>query len=261
APGPARALPAHEAPPASERVVDRARVHALRGDVDAILAKALQREPEARYATVDAMADDVRRHLEGEPVSARTATASYRLRKFVGGHTTAVAAGATMALAAIVATIVIVVQTERATTEAEEAELVKQFAIEAFRASVQDEEGDDPSGPSSFERLLERNAQLIERAGAPRLQAQLYGIVADILLDATRLDPAAKNARRQIALLEQLDAPPAERVAPTLLLSRALLGGNAVQDAELEARHALAGAQAAADRILEVRARLQLSEA
>ena len=75
-----------EAPPASGRVSDKARARALRGDVDAILAKALRRESARRYATIDAMADDIKRHLDGERVLAQPDTATYRLRKFAGRH-------------------------------------------------------------------------------------------------------------------------------------------------------------------------------
>jgi hypothetical protein len=246
-----------EPPAASRRVHERARANALRGDVDAILAKALRREPQRRYATVDAMADDVKRHLEGQPVSARPATAWYRLRKLMIRHTMGFRSAATVAAAVVVAALVILVQTQRAAAQAEQAEQVKQFVIDAFRASAQDDEADDRGRPSSFERLLERNAQLIERASSPRLQAELYGIVAGILFDAKSFEPAARNARRQIATLEHLGATPSERTLPTLLLSKALLGNDQLRESESEARGALA--LAAADRPLATRARLQLA--
>jgi len=58
----------------------------LRGDLDNIVMKALRKEPDRRYASVEAMADDIRWHLADEPVSARPATAGYRLRKFATRH-------------------------------------------------------------------------------------------------------------------------------------------------------------------------------
>ena len=70
-----------DAPPASSRVKDKARARALRGEVDAILGKAMQREPARRYATADAMAQDIERHLNGETVMARPDSVVYRLRK------------------------------------------------------------------------------------------------------------------------------------------------------------------------------------
>ena len=61
---------------------------AFRGDVDAILVKALSKRPEDRYATAGALAADVRRHLTGYPVLARRPTLSYRARRFVARHRT-----------------------------------------------------------------------------------------------------------------------------------------------------------------------------
>jgi serine/threonine protein kinase len=59
---------------------DRARLRrALRGDLDAILLKALRKEPAARYATVADLANDLRRHLEGIPVLARRGSLLYRM--------------------------------------------------------------------------------------------------------------------------------------------------------------------------------------
>jgi serine/threonine protein kinase len=56
---------------------------ALRGDLDTIALTALRREPARRYASVDRLGDDVRRHLEQRPVLARADTGMYRTRKFL----------------------------------------------------------------------------------------------------------------------------------------------------------------------------------
>ena len=63
----------------------------LRGDLDAILLKALRKEPEQRYATAGELADDIRRYLEGRPILARRGTGMYRARKFVTRHRVGVA--------------------------------------------------------------------------------------------------------------------------------------------------------------------------
>ena len=66
----------------------------LPGDVDAILRKALRREPEERYVSVDALTDDIRAFLELRPVQARSGDAWYRARKFMRRHWLPVAAAA-----------------------------------------------------------------------------------------------------------------------------------------------------------------------
>src|SRR5690606_5504687 len=70
----------------------------LKSDLDRVLLKALAEEPEQRYATADALADDLRRWLDGRPVLAQTPGLGYRLRKFVSRNKAAVAAGMLLAL-------------------------------------------------------------------------------------------------------------------------------------------------------------------
>jgi hypothetical protein len=74
----------------------------LEGDLDNILLKALEKEPERRYASVDALASDVRAFIDGRPVSARPASAGYVAAKFVRRHRlpAALAAAAVLALVA-----------------------------------------------------------------------------------------------------------------------------------------------------------------
>lgn len=62
----------------------------LRGDLDAILAKALRRDPRERYATAEALREDLTRYLDGEPVNARRGAQMYLMRKFVERHRYAV---------------------------------------------------------------------------------------------------------------------------------------------------------------------------
>ncbi len=54
----------------------------LRGDVDTIVAKALEKDPSRRYASAAELASDIRRHLADQPITARPASAAYQLRKF-----------------------------------------------------------------------------------------------------------------------------------------------------------------------------------
>jgi hypothetical protein len=65
----------------------------LEGDLDHIVLMALEKSPERRYASVDALAADVRAHLDGYPVAARPAGATYRVGKFIARHRWAVLAG------------------------------------------------------------------------------------------------------------------------------------------------------------------------
>jgi serine/threonine protein kinase len=83
---------------AGEKDIDRSRIsdrrglsperlHArLAGDLDAIIAKAMRKEPDRRYATVDALTEDLNRHLLGQPVLARQGDWRYNTAKFLRRH-------------------------------------------------------------------------------------------------------------------------------------------------------------------------------
>jgi serine/threonine protein kinase len=84
--------------------VPEPRVRQLRGDLDAIVLKALAKDPAQRYPSAASMADDLQRHLAGKPVQAQPARVSYRLHKFVLRNKTMVGVSAT-AVAAILAMV------------------------------------------------------------------------------------------------------------------------------------------------------------
>jgi eukaryotic-like serine/threonine-protein kinase len=121
----------------------------LRGDLDNILMLALRKEPQRRYASVEAFSDDIRRFLEGLPVAARKPTVRYRASKFVRRHVTGVAAaialvvllaGFAVAMAAQSARVARerdMAEKERATAqrERETAQRVSTFLVDLFKVS------------------------------------------------------------------------------------------------------------------------------
>ncbi len=101
---------AHRAPRAARR---------LRGDLDNIVLKALRKEPERRYASVEQLAADVRRHLDQLPVAARGDSVVYRATRFVRRHRVQVTAGALVLLSLIAGLVAALSQARRARLEAE----------------------------------------------------------------------------------------------------------------------------------------------
>ena len=79
----------------------------LAGDLDAIVMKALAKEPEGRYTSVERFADDVRRYLESRPISARRATLAHRAWKFMGRNRSRSLAATSVLVAIVVLTIVV----------------------------------------------------------------------------------------------------------------------------------------------------------
>jgi tetratricopeptide (TPR) repeat protein/tRNA A-37 threonylcarbamoyl transferase component Bud32 len=99
----------------SAAAADKARVRALRGDLDAIVLTALKREPGARYQSATALADDLDNYLAGQPVKARPDSRTYRLRKFLARNRLPVAAGTVVVIALALGLGVALWQAERAT--------------------------------------------------------------------------------------------------------------------------------------------------
>jgi serine/threonine protein kinase len=127
-----------EAPRAS-KVATLAEIDAgaLAGDLDNILNKAMKRAPSERYASAAAFADDLRRFLANEPVSARPDTVGYRASKFVMRHRlgTALASIAIVALATSV--VISAIQTRRASNAATNAVAERVRADDAARHAQQ----------------------------------------------------------------------------------------------------------------------------
>jgi len=113
-------------PPLLSQVAAPGRERLLRGDLDNIVRKALKGNPKERYSTVEAFADDLRRHLSNEPVSARPDSLGYRAGKFVQRHRGGVLSGAITTLALIAVTAFAVSQMLEAERQRDEAEAQRQ---------------------------------------------------------------------------------------------------------------------------------------
>jgi len=85
-------------PAAPSTVAAQERRHVLTGDLDNIILKALEKDPQTRYSSAEQFSQDIENYLEGRPVLARPHTWTYRASKFVKRNKFAVAAGAVVAL-------------------------------------------------------------------------------------------------------------------------------------------------------------------
>ncbi len=94
----------------------------LKGDLDNIILKALRKEPERRYQSVQEFSEDIRRHLIGLPVTATADTSFYRFNKFVKRHRTGVLAGGLIVLTLLIAMAVTAWQSVVARREQAKAE-------------------------------------------------------------------------------------------------------------------------------------------
>jgi eukaryotic-like serine/threonine-protein kinase len=111
----------------------------VRGDLDAVVMKALQKDPGRRYPSVERLASDLQNHLEGMPVEARPDGLLYRGRKFAARNPWPVALGAMLVLAAVVSTaalglhsVRLEAERDRAQIEAHRAEAATGFLLDLF---------------------------------------------------------------------------------------------------------------------------------
>lgn len=109
----------------------------LRGDLDNILQKALAHEPDRRYGNAGALADDIERHLHGQPVSAHPPSRWYRTRKFVERHRLSTAAVALLSVALVASSIYAMFQARAALQSAASAQAaLAQSDRQLVRANV-----------------------------------------------------------------------------------------------------------------------------
>lgn len=186
-------------PRASDVATDPALRRQLRGDLDAILAKALKPLASERYATAEALAADLQRFLDGQPVSAQADTRSYRAFKFVRRYRVAIAATCCVALALVCATIVSVRQARIAASERNRAVelLARNEAVAGFAEQILTEVA-SPDRPITIDALLERAEQLVFAGTARNTDHQ-----AAILLALGRYYAAFDNRDKATALLSQ----------------------------------------------------------
>ncbi len=166
----------------SELVSDPRVRRALRGDLDAVVLKALAMQPEDRYDTVNALADDIDRCLHNHPISARPDSEWYRFSKFVTRNTIVVAAVAAVLIAVLTGTGLAAWQAHLALTEKARALEVKDFLISLFEDASPYNSG--ARAPSAVDWLKQAKARVDRRLGdRPALRVELLNIVGASLLN------------------------------------------------------------------------------
>ncbi len=158
----------------------------LRGDLDWVVMKCLEKDRTRRYATANALALEVGRYLHRDPVLAGPPSKTYRLGKFLRKHRGPVAAVVTiwvLLVAGFLASTSLYVRSERqrqrADTEARTAARVKDFLVELFRLSDPNEaQGSKITVREALDRGAARVAD--ELADQPRVQAALMQTIGNV---------------------------------------------------------------------------------
>jgi serine/threonine-protein kinase len=171
----------------------------LAGDLDNIVLRALREEPERRYASVEQLAEDVRRHLAGLPVIARPETLGYVTAKFVLRHRAGVAAAATVLILLAAFAVGMALQGRRVARERDRAQHVSDLLLDLFTsANPEVTRGDTVTVLQVLDRGVERVRTSLR--GQPDLQGTMLATAADVYHALGRHAEAAVLAREALPL-------------------------------------------------------------
>ncbi|WP_428312771.1 protein kinase domain-containing protein [Hydrocarboniphaga sp.] len=192
---------------------------ALRGDLDAILAQAMEPNPRARYRSAESFAEDLARHRRSEPIRARHITVFERARKFGRRHRLLLAVGALFLIVVAGGVGASQIEARRAEREAQRANASRDFLLDILSASdrlsaVQHE----PGSVTARELLDNIVAKLDSRlADQPETRLELLKKAAWIYRAWFQRDETERLQRRYRQLVQQLSGPGDPRLIQSLL--------------------------------------------
>lgn len=201
----------------------RRRIHPrhLRGDLDWIVLRCLEKDRARRYDSVAVLAQDIERHLQGQTVLAGPPDLSYRLRKFVRRHAAALSVAAAIVLLLAGATVVSTRQARRARTELARYQQVAVFLEHALLSlDPQVAQGKDPAllleVLERFHGRLRDDPDLL-----PEVEATLRRVLGGAYMKLARYDEAEPQLAAALELRRRARGP----LHPETLQSEMELGG------------------------------------
>jgi predicted Ser/Thr protein kinase len=192
-----------ELPSRAAAEMDPAKAHRLRGDLDAILLKALARKPAQRYATAQDLRADLYRYLDGVPVSARRQTAGYRAARFVRRNVLRLSVAAALLLAVSAGAAIYVLQA-RSVAQARDMAARRDDFLENLLKSA------DPRGgrrDTSVAQLLDSAALELDRkmSGEPLVEASMLSLIAQTNIGLGRYQEGLTANARELKILREHD--------------------------------------------------------
>jgi len=218
----------------------------LRGDLDWVVMKALEKDRDRRYDSASSLADDVKRFLSDEPVVARPPSASYRLRKFARKNRVIVTSGIVMVLLLIAGISGTSWQAYRAGIAEQDATTQKEFAVaKATEADQQRQKADILRKQEALARMDAEESR-DEAIEANERSANVLSVVVGSFDSANPMSGAKKDMLAREVLVHarkqtkrRLKEDPLGRATLYNALSRSFAGLGEYEDAISCARDAL----------------------
>ena len=178
----------------------------LRGDLDWITLKALEKDRARRYGTPSELGADVGRYLRNEPVVARPASTAYRTKKYIQRHKFGVAATTATALLLIAFAVMQTIQLRRITRERDRADRVTAYMKGMFKVSNPSEaRGNDIRA----REILDQSAKDIDTglANEPELQAEMMNVMGTVYQSLGLTSMAEPLLRRAWEIRQRILGP------------------------------------------------------
>jgi serine/threonine protein kinase/tetratricopeptide (TPR) repeat protein len=215
---------------AEHRRTDPASLHRqLKGDLDCILMRAMEKDRTRRYETATGLAMDINRHLHNEPISARPPSTTYRLAKFARRHKVGLAAGVAVFLALVAGLVLATTglirakraeavaagERDRANQETKTTRRVSDFLVSIFQVS-------DPrqalGNTITAREILDKGAARVEEElkGEPLVKARLMDTMGTVYMNLGLFPQAAPLAERALEVRRQELAPDDPLIAESM---------------------------------------------
>jgi eukaryotic-like serine/threonine-protein kinase len=178
----------------------------LRGDLDWITLKALEKDRARRYGSPSELGADVGRYLRNEPVMARPASTAYRTKKYIQRHKVGVAAATAMALMLLAFAVLQTIQLRRTTRALDRADRVTAFMTDMFKVSNPSEaRGNDIRA----REILDKSAKDIDTglANDPELQAHMMNVMGTVYQSLGLSTKAEPLLRRALEIRQRILGP------------------------------------------------------
>ena len=186
----------------------------LRGDLDAILGKALAKEPTERYASVEQLGLDLRRHLDDLPVLAHGDRLTVHILKFVRRNRWALAVATLVLGLSLGFTIALSNQLDHTERQRQRSVMLSDFLVNLFRAAEPDRAGQQPSVRELVDIGRERLESALE--DEPEARAQLLGTLGEVYYRLGFFEQSDETQRKALDILRRAESGDHPEIAKML---------------------------------------------
>jgi len=213
----------------------------LRGDVAAVVAKAIRVDAEDRYASVSDLIDDLQRVLESSPVRARPDGTLYRARRYIRRHALGLSAAALVIGAIAVGATTTWMQQRAALREAQHAADIKTFLLKMFEEARSSVNGTGAAREASLDDMLRAGAARVGDyfKAQPETRDEVYQMLVELTADTGDEARTTDLARARLAAVQAAFGPEDRRTASAeIMLGGVLLNFGHLPEAQAALAHA-----------------------